>query len=340
MTRYCCFILSVLITSLFLLTGCGSNVGGTGNNDEAVSDGAPSAPKISASTNLEGEILFYPTFDENYKTGSNEKFAFWFDIPVEWGAEDRSEDGSEYHILPDDPSIAIRIYGKMIDGPEDTFYRQLAGEKGTIEDFVFRDNWVGKKITVSENELYFVRVDGDSYLILHVDATANPGWMAENGEKILYIARSARTTRESFGKISDEASLITVDDLKVGDIEVGMTYEKLLYVMEQEPVEKTEEEYHGMKAEMLYFADDTQVYVVNDIVHIVNVVSPDYETPRGLRPGDSEERIVELYGEPNNKDDFSYGYCIDGYELLTIVVSDGVVSQIQIEYGGGESEVF
>lgn len=340
MTRYRCFILSVLITSMFLLTGCWQDAVRTGGEQDGAPEEADDIPKISASTNLEGEILFYPTFDENYKTGNNEKFAFWFDIPVEWRAEDRSEDGSEYHILPDDPDVVIRIYGQLKEGPEDGFYRQLAGKSGTIDDFVYRDNWVGKMITVSENEFYFVRVDGDSYLFLHVDATGDPGWLAENEEKIYYIARSARTTRESFGKIADESSLIDVDDLKVGDLEVGITYEKLIHVMGQEPVDRTEEEYHGMKAEMLYFADDTQVYVVNDIVHIINVISPEYETPRGLRPGDGEERIVELYGEPNNRDECIYGYCIDGYELLTIVVSDGVVSQIQIEHGGWESEVF
>ncbi len=341
MKRYCCFILSALITSLFLLTGCNSDAGGrTGDEHTADAEEAANAPNISASTNLEGDILFYPTFDENYKTGSNEKFAFWFDIPVEWNAVDRSEDGSEYYILSGNNKVNIRIYGQLIDGPEDEFYRKLAGKNGQIEDFVYRDDWIGKKITVSKNELYFVRVDGDSYLILHVDAAEDPGWLAENEETILYIARSARTTRESFGKMTDEISLITAEDLKVGDLEAGMTYEKLIYVMGQEPVEKTEEEYHGMKAEMLYFKDDTQVYVVNDIVHIINVVSPAYETPRGLKPGDSEERIIELYGEPNNKDDCVYGYCIDGYELLTVVVSDNVVSQIQVELGGWETEVF
>ena len=95
-----------------------------------------------------------------------------------------------------------------------------------------------------------------------------------------------------------------------------------------------------MKAEMLYFPDDTQVYVVNGIVHIVNVVDPRYETPRGLKPGDSEERVIELYGEPDNKDEGIWGYCIDGYELMTIVIYDGTVSQIQIEHGVWETDVF
>lgn len=340
MTRYCCLILLVLAISMFLLAGCTSDIEETGGEHAASVEETSDLPNISASTNLEGEILFYPTFDENYKTGSNEMFAFWFDIPVEWKAVDRSEDGSEYCILPDNDKVDIRIYGQLIEGPEDEFYRQLAGKNGEIEDFVYRDNWIGRKITVSENELYFIRVDGDSYLILQVDASGDPEWMAVNGEIISYIARSARTSRESFGRRADETSLITVDDLKVGELEPGMTYEEFLNVIGQEPVEATEEAYHGMKAEMLYFSDDTQAYVVHGIVHIINVVDPRYETPRGLKPGDSEERIVELYGEPDKKDEGIWGYCINGYEYLTFVVSDGVVSQIQIEHTGLETDAF
>lgn len=340
MFRYSYFVLSVLIISMLLLTGCLSQGGGAGEEHPGLPDETVITSNVSASTDLEGEILFYPTFDENYKTGSNEMFAFWFDIPVEWKAVNRSEDGSEYHILPGNYKIDIRIYGQLADGPEEEFYKQLAGKNGEIADFAYRDNWIGKKITVSESETYFVRVDGDSYLILHVDATEDPGWMAENEEVIIYIAKSARTARESFGRKAGEANRITPEDLKLGDIEAGMTYEKLMDIVEEEPVEKTGEEYHGMKAEMLYFPDDTQVYVVNGIVHIVNVVDPRYETPRGLKPGDSEERVIELYGEPDNKDEGIWGYCIDGYELMTIVIYDGTVSQIQIEHGVWETDVF
>lgn len=340
MKRYCCIILSVLVIPLFLLAGCTQDGNGTGEDIVPIQEELSTASNFSASKNLDGEVLFYPTFDENYKTGSNEMFDFWFDIPVEWNAVDSSEDASEYTILPDSDKVDIRIYGQLNDGPEDGFYRQLAGQNGEITEFVYRDDWVGRKITVSENEMYFVRVDGDSYLILHVDASKDPEWLADNEEIILYIARSTRITRESFGSIISDSDLITPDDLKLGNLEAGMTYEMLMAAMGQEPVEKTKEEYHGMKAEMLHFSDDTQVYVVNGIVHIINVVDPGYKTPRGLRPGDSEERIIELYGEPDNKDEEVWGYCLDGYEMLTIVLCEGVVSQIQIEHGVWESEVF
>lgn len=340
MKRYCCIILSVMVMSLLLLAGCTPDGNGTGEDNIPIHEELSTASNFSASKNLDGEVMFFPTFDENYKTGSNEMFAFWFDIPVEWNAVDRSEDGSEYTILTGNDKVDIRIYGQLIDGPEDGFYRQLAGQSGEITEFVYRDNWVGRKINVSGNEMYFVRVDGDSYLILHIDASKDPGWLANNDEMILYIARSTRMARESFGRMVSESNLITPDDLKLGNLEPGMTYEKLLSVMGQEPVDKTEEEYHGMKAEMLNFSDDTQVYVVNGIVQIINVVDPSYETPRGLKPGESEERIIELYGEPDNKDEEVWGYCIDGYELLTIVLYDGVVSQIQIEHEMWESEVF
>ena len=175
MTRYCCLILLVLAISMFLLAGCTSDIEETGGEHAASVEETSDLPNISASTNLEGEILFYPTFDENYKTGSNEMFAFWFDIPVEWKAVDRSEDGSEYCILPDNDKVDIRIYGQLIEGPEDEFYRQLAGKNGEIK-FCLQNNWIGRKITISKIVIFYP-CDGTSYLILQVDASGTlNGW--------------------------------------------------------------------------------------------------------------------------------------------------------------------
>ncbi len=333
-------MLSMLFLTAVMLTGCTSDNEDKNVDNAAFAEDPAVSTNASAAKDFEGKVIFYPTLDEKYKTCNNEMFNFWFDIPVEWNAVDRTEDGSEYYILPGNYKIDMKIYGVIIDETQNDFYENLATKNGEISDFIFRDGWIGKKIKVSENEVYYVRIDGDSYIVFYVNTEEVPEWKTKNEEIINHIAESARTTRESIGRITDDNSTISPDDLKLGEISVGMTYERLLFVIGQEPVDLVEEEYEGMKTKMVYFADDTQVYVVNDIVYTVNVIDPGYLTPRGLKIGDDEERILELYGEPNKKEDGIWGYNINGYELFTVVVTDGLVSQIQIEQGVWSAEVF
>ncbi len=333
-------VIMLIFVASILFTGC--TQGST--TDDA--EGAAFAEQLSGPSNgsaakdLEGEVLFYPTYNEDYKTGNNFMYDFWFDIPVSWNAVDESEDGSEYSILCDNDKVQIKIFGVLIDGAEEDYYNELAGESGTISEFIYRDSWIGKKVEISPNEVYFVRVDGDSYIVMHVDSSEAPEWMVRNEEIVNYIAMSARTSRESMGKDNEGDSSITTSDLKLGKINVSMSYEELLEAMEQEPSDVIEEQYEGMSTKTLFFPDETQVYVVNDTVYTVNVTSPNYQTPRGLRTGDSEDRIAELYGEPNKQENGIWGYNINGYELFTAVAENGVVTQIQIEQGSWSSEVF
>ena len=327
----------ILILVLAVLTaGCGadpdSSVQSNHLNAASSSESTASLDKPSASKTIEGEIKFYPTYDSNYKTGSNEIFDFWFDIPNEWKAVDDSEDGFEYHILTGNDAVEITMSGRYVNEKEDEFYTSLMGSRGTISDFVYRDGWVGKQIQVSDSEIYYVRVDGDSYMILHVNSKGDSAWIGQNQDKINYVAMSARTTRESYGTSLEDESDITLDDLKLGEMTLGIHEEDLLTVMNQKPENVVEEEYEGLVAKTLFFSDNTQVYVVDHIVYSINVTSSGYETPRGLKTGDSEERLKDLYGEPSSVDEENYwGYAYEGYELLTVRIVDGKVSEIQID---------
>lgn len=336
------FVFANLLFFAFLFAGCASdNRTASGTVNIKPSDDLSLAEDSSAAKSITGKIICYPAFDDGYKTCKNDEFDFWFDLPLDWKVVDKSEDGSAYHILTGNSNIELKVYGVLMgEETESSFVKKLAGNTGEISDFDFRDGWTGKKIAVSENETYYVRVDGESFLVFYVNTTEDPEWRAQNEEIVNNIAFSLRITRESFGKMEDEISNITPDDLKLGKIEVGMTYDALLDVIGQEPSDAVDEDYDGMKTKMMCFSDNTQVYIVNNIVYTVNVVDPAYATPRGLRPGDSEEKILELYGEPNRKEDGIWGYNINGYELLTIVTEDGVVTQIQIEQGVWDVEVY
>ncbi len=331
MKKMVLLVFALIIT----ITACSANHKPV-NGDATIASNAASADSnctVTASKNLEGEIKFYPTYDADYKTANNEIFAFWFDIPNDWRAVDQSEDGSEYSILTGDDSIDIRIYGVFAEESEDEFYASLSNGSGRkVPDFIFRDGWVGKKIAVSDSEVYYVRDDGDSYIILHVHSLGGSEWVLQNSDKLNYVAMSARTTRESYGSGLEDENLITLDDLKLGDMKLQMQYEDLLKVMKDKPDKEVDDEYEGLVAKTLFFSDHTEIYILDHIVYSINVTSSKYMTPRGLKTGDSVKRLKELYGEPANiNDEHHWGYTYDGYELFSVVIEDGKVVEIQVD---------
>ncbi|HEX2946507.1 MAG TPA: hypothetical protein VHT96_11190 [Clostridia bacterium] len=333
-------LIFLLLTIFLILTGC-SPAGSKGEASVAGDvSGSGSGTGSSDSKGIYGEISFYPAADPDYKTANNIPFDFWFDIPSDWEAEDNSNDGSTFDLLPGNGNVKLQIYGQMKDGSEDEYYKSLAGSGGTVEDFTYRDGWVGKQIKTSDNETYYIRVDGDSYIILHVDAGGDPEWKKKNEDILANVAESARITRESYGMSLSDENKVTPDDLQLGNIKLDMTYDELITAIGKKPEQEEADEHAGVNAKTLYFADSTQVYIVDDKVYSVNVTSSDYATPRGLKAGDSEARLKELYGEPSSNEDGVLGYSYNGYDLFTVVIEGGKVSQIQIDKGSWDVEVF
>lgn len=335
-------IIALLVITL-LMSGCSFGSLGVNGTEPSDTESTDLQTDASNSGTLNGEVKFYPTYDENYKTGHNEVFEFWFDIPIDWNAVNQTEDGSAYNILSGNDKVIIEIYGVLIseeNEKEDSYYASLAGSSGSVAEFIFRDGWVGTQVKVSASEEYYLRVDGDSYLVVHIDARKDPEWKVQNEETLRYIALSARTAQESYGIHDAQENTITPQELQLGSITVGMTYDDLLGTLDQKPEDETVEEYEGLVIKTLFFVDGTQVYVVDDIVYTINVISPEYVTPKGLKTGDSEERLQELYGEPSIKKDGKWGYHYKGYEIFTVVVEEDIVTQIQIDYGALETEIY
>lgn len=333
----------ILFIIVLLLPGCSSDTVKDNGSEASTVEGAELQANANASETLDRAVKFYPTYDENYKTGHNEVFEFWFDIPVDWNAVDQSEDGSAFNIICENDKPVIKIYGELISEEnvdEDRFYAMLAGDSGSVSEFIFRDGWVGKQIKVSDMEEYYLRIDGDSYLIVYIDASKDPQWKAQNEETLLNIALSARTTQESFGKHDAEENTITPEELQLGSITVGMTYDDLIDTLGKKPEDETLEDYEGLVIKTLFFTDGTQVYVVDDMVYTINVISPEYETPKGLKTGDSVERLQELYGEPTIQKDGIWGYHYKGFEIFTVVLEEDIITQIQIDYGALETEIY
>lgn len=336
-------IFLVLFIFVLLLPGCSSDILEDNGLETFTAESTELQTDDSAAKTIDEEIKFYPTYDENYKTGHNLLFGFWFDIPVDWNAVDRTEDGSAYSIICGNDKADIKIYGELIsdeNADENRFYAKFAGNSGSVSEFIFRDGWVGKQIKVSNTEEYYLRIDGDSYLIVHIDVSKDPQWKEQNKDTLLNFALSARTTQESYGKNDILENTITPKELQLGSITVGMTYDELLDIVGQKLEDEVVEEYEGLVTRTLFFADGTQVYIADDMVYTINVISPEYETPKGLKTGDSVERLQELYGEPTIKKDGIWGYHYKGFEIFTVVFEEDIVTQIQIDYGALETEIY
>jgi uncharacterized protein YceK len=324
---------SIIILALVLLTaGCSAVPAQkeTGPGGASGPEGTLKANGTGAGDNSADEVKYYPSFDSNYKTARNVRFDFWFDIPAEWKAVDKSADGEVFTIDPSNDNVSLLVYGATIEGGEEDFYGKLSGKDGSVEDFGFRDGWTGKKIT-NGTKLYYIRADGDTYIIFYIDCKDDTAWFSENRDTLEYIGRSLRISQESFGSI-DGGNSISLDDLQLGNVKLDMPYEKVLDVMKSKPENEETDEYEGMEAKTLFYKDGTEIYLVDGAVYSINVISGDYPTPRGLKVGDTAERLKELYGEPNNKNDATHwGYTYDGYELFSVVLEDNKIVEIQVD---------
>ena len=316
------FLASIMILILLMLTaGCSSAPASkeTAAGEVTGSTGAVKADATGVDKPAAGELKYFPTYDTKYKTARNDIFDFWFDIPNNWKAVDKSDTGEELTVDCGNEKVSLLVYGTVIKGEVDDFYSKLSGTAGSIEDFTFRDGWMGKKI-INGSKLYYLRTDGDSYIIFCANYKDDSAWFTENRETLEYIGQSLRIRQESFGTMDSEDS-ITLDDLQLGDIKLDMTYEKVLNVMKTKPESEKVDEYEGMESKTLFYMDGTQIYLVDGTIYSINVISSDYPTPRGLKVGDTTAKLKELYGEPDNvNDETHWGYTYDGYELFSVVL--------------------
>lgn len=326
---------SIIILALMLLAaGCSAAPaskeaapGGTAADASGTSEPGGTA----AGSPVSSELKYYPSFDSGYKTTKNETLDFWFDIPNDWKAVDKSENGEEIIIDPGNENVSLLIYGMKKNGEDDDFYKKLSGADGSIEDFFFRDGWMGKKIT-NGAKLYYLRDDGDTYMIFYSDCSKDSAWSDGNADKLGHIGGSLRIRQESFGSMDDENS-IALEELQLGEIKLDMPYEKVLDAMKTKPESESSDEYEGMEAKTLFFKDGTEIYLIDGVVYTINVISENYPTPRGLKVGDTAARLKELYGEPDNVNDAAHwGYTYDGYELFSVVLKDDKIIEIQIDH--------
>jgi len=313
-------ILTLIIIAFTALTACSSP--GPGQN-----------PSSGENGNQDDERVYQPRYLASEKSGYhaiyNDVSGFWIDIPESWKAAAEDENSDGFYLIPDSGKTDIRVYGVADPGNPDEYVPMLAGENGLISEFIFVDGVAGNKIENKNETVYYVRPDGDSFICLYVNYKNNREWFEKNTDVVEETARSIRTKRSIHGEESNGEDKITMDDLALGIFTINMLYSDLNKYMAAESVR---EEALDTGGKLLFYEDGTEVFIFEDRLHSMNVISSEYETPRGVKVGDSAEKVKELYGKPDNiSEDGLWGYTIDGYELLTFMIEDGKVSQIQID---------
>ncbi|MNO48384.1 hypothetical protein D3C76_387180 [compost metagenome] len=131
---------------------------------------------------------------------------------------------------------------------------------------------------------------------------------------------------------SEKIGYIDMDDLWLNDLYLKMPYIDLLNIMgtEQEKIIDSDLGDNEIMYRLLY-ADGTIIHLIEEEIYSVEVISRDYQTPRGLRVGDTKEKVIELYNYPAYKEDSNWGYSTtNDYILFTVEFHDIKVSKIGI----------
>ncbi len=152
-----------------------------------------SGPEPSMMNKEEGErgteAVYFPSEDARYKTCGNAKFNFWFDLPNEWRAFDKSAVGDGYFLECDNEDTDIRIFAMQRAQSDEEWYRMMLGDHGEMLPFTFAD---GKQGTMLSNDTvrYFVRNTDVLRILLYVKT--DTAWYEHNAEAVLHTAKSIR----------------------------------------------------------------------------------------------------------------------------------------------------
>ncbi len=187
-----------LIAGLIGFSSCKEN---TADGDEAVvKDTVITITKDSPETlneiiDAESTDAVYEDADKKgYNKISSDRYGFSFEIPKEWTATDKSNNGDGYFLSNGDKTVDLRVYGENLKGNEVMAEMELKTCE-TSEKFTFRNGYPGIKCKQSGDYYYYYDTP-KTRVIFYVHAPKK--WIDDNAILIETIAKSVEVNGSQF----------------------------------------------------------------------------------------------------------------------------------------------
>lgn len=126
----------------------------------------------------------------------------------------------------------------------------------------------------------------------------------------------------------DAKNTLKTKDLQLGGIKLKMNASDAEKIIGYEPSHIIQGQ-NGVQENRFY--DDIELDIQNNEIIYISATSDKYATPKGLKVGDSVEKLLKLYGTPAKIYNNIYSYEIyEGYYSFHTEVKDGKITRIQV----------
>ncbi len=136
--------------------------------------------------NEEAEEANYNNTSSNFKKVYNERFGFSFEVPAQWKAVDKSNNGDGYFLETGNASADVRIFGANIEGNEVLAEMEIKSCNRT-EKFSFADGNNGIKCFQGKDIYYYYDT---KKLRITCYIKGDEKWIADNNESLMRVVKS------------------------------------------------------------------------------------------------------------------------------------------------------
>lgn len=142
----------------------------------------------------ENEAYYAYPDSSGWKRAFNERFGFSFDIPPQWEAVEKSNNGDGYFIETGNRSTDLRVYGEDISGNPLTVQMEMQSCDKT-EKFSYANGYPGMRCE-EDSDVYYYYDTPKSRVAFYVHAPRT--WQARNAETLQRIAKSLRVNESGY----------------------------------------------------------------------------------------------------------------------------------------------
>ena len=119
-------------------------------------------------------------------------------------------------------------------------------------------------------------------------------------------------------------------DLKLNQLYLEMPYEELIKLVGEEQDRDVSNDNED-EIINLFFSDGTEIMMFEGKTYSIAVTSQEYQTPRGLRVGDSVEELEKRYGSPTYEEEGKWSYTDEkDYIHFSVWLKNKKVTKIEI----------